>query len=61
MPKQKMTQEDKEEKAFDDLIKTMQIMYHQALKNSIVTGRLKAANGFLTLMVEDLLKREESK
>ena len=61
MPRKKMTQEELEEKAFNSLINSVQTMYHQALENQLITGRLKAVNGLLTLMIEDLNKREESK
>ena len=61
MPRKKMTQEELEEKAFTSLMNSVQTMYHQALENSLITGRLKAVNGLLTLMIEDLNKREESK
>ena len=59
MPRKKMTQEELEEKAFNSLMNSVQIMYHQALENQLITGRLKAVNGLLTLMIEDLNKREE--
>ena len=61
MPRQKMTQLDKESKAFDDLIKVMQTMYKHATKSKTAFGKFKVAHKFSTYMIEDLEKKEESK
>ena len=59
MPRQKMTQEDKEQKAYDDLIKVMQTMYKYASKSKTGFSKFKLAYKFSTYMIEDLNKREE--
>ena len=61
MPRQKMTQEDKEQKAYDDLIKVMQTMYKYAAKSKTGLSKFKLAYKFSTYMIEDLGKKEESK
>ena len=59
MPRQKMTDEDREGKAFNDLIKVMQTMYKHASKSKTGFGKLRVASKFLNIMVEDLEKKEE--
>jgi hypothetical protein len=59
MPRQKMTQEDKEQKAYDDLIKVMQTMYKYAAKSKTGFSKFKLAYKFSTYMIEDLDKKEE--
>jgi len=61
MPRQKMTQLDKESKAFNDLIKVMQTMYKHAAKSKTGLGKFKVAHKFSTYMIEDLEKKEETK
>ena len=58
MPKQKMTQLDKESKAFDDLIKVLQTMYKHATKSKTGLSKFKVAHKFSTYMIEDLEKKE---
>ena len=60
MPRQKMTQLDKESKAFDDLIKVMQTMYKYAAKSKTGFSKFKLAHKFSTYMIEDLDKKEKS-
>ena len=55
----KSTQEDREQKAFNDLIKVMQTMYKHAAKSKTGFSKLKMASKFLNIMVEDLEKKEE--
>jgi len=55
----KSTQEDKEQKAFNDLIKVMQTMYKHAAKSKTGFSKLRVASKFLNIMVEDLEKTKE--
>ena len=55
----KSTQEDREQKAFNDLIKVMQTMYKHAAKSKTGFSKLRVASKFLNIMVEDLEKPEE--
>ena len=55
----KSTQEDREQKAFNDLIKVMQTMYKHAAKSKTGFSKLRVASKFLNIMVEDLEKKEE--
>jgi len=59
MPRQKMTELDKESKAFDDLIKVLQTMYKHAAKSKTALSKFKVAYKFSTYMIEDLEKKEE--
>ena len=53
----KMTQEKREEKSFEDLIKILQTMYNQAIKNKRVVSKLRVANNFLSDLVKELEKK----
>ena len=55
----KSTQEDREQKAFNDLIKVMQTMYKHAAKSKTGFSKFKLAYKFSTYMIEDLDKKEE--
>ena len=55
----KSTQEDREQKAFNDLIKVIQTMYKHAAKSKTGFSKLKVASKFLNIMVEDLEKQKE--
>ena len=55
----KSTQEDREQKAFNDLIKVMQTMYKHAAKSKTGFSKLRVASKFLNIMVEDLEKTKE--
>ena len=55
----KSTQEDREQKAFNDLIKVIQTMYKHAAKSKTGFSKLKMASKFLTYMVEDIENPKE--
>ena len=55
----KSTQEDREQKAFNDLIKVMQTMYKHAAKSKTGFSKLRVASKFLNIMVEDLEKQND--
>ena len=60
MPRQKITQTDREQKEFRTLIRTIDTMCEQAYKNKSVLSKLKVASRFLITIIEDLDKKEES-
>tara|TARA_Y100000816_G_scaffold238232_1_gene184329 strand:- start:444 stop:641 length:198 start_codon:yes stop_codon:yes gene_type:complete len=55
----KSTQEDREQKAFDNFIKVIQTMYKHATKSKTGLSKLKLAHKFLTYMVEDIENPKE--
>ena len=57
----KMTKEQREEKSFEDLIKILQTMYNQAIKNKRVVSKLRGANNFLSDLVKELEKKHNEK
>ena len=61
MPRQKITQTDREQKEFRTLIRTIDTMCDQAYKNKSVLSKLKVSSRFLITIIEDLDKKEETK
>ena len=61
MPRQKITQTDREQKEFRTLIRTIDTMCDQSYKNKSVLSKLKVASRFLITIIEDLDKKEETK
>ena len=59
MPRQKITQTDREQKEFRTLIRTIDTMCDQAIKNPSVLSKLKVASKFLITIIEDLEKQKE--
>ena len=59
MGRQKITQTDREQKEFRTLIKTIDTMCDQAIKNPSVLSKLKVASKFLITIIEDLEKPKE--
>ena len=57
----KMTKEQREEKSFEHLIKILQTMYNQAIKNKRVISKLRVANNFLSDLVKELEKKHNEK
>ena len=59
MVRKKLTQEQKEDKAFETLYMTMLTMMNQAMVNKAVITKLKVANDFLTRMIELLEEKNK--
>ena len=59
MGRQKITQTDREQKEFRALIRTIDTMCDQAIKNPSVLSKLKVASKFLITIIEDLEKQKE--
>ena len=59
MGRQKITQTDREQKEFRTLIRTIDTMCDQAIKNPSVLSKLKVASKFLITIIEDLEKKYE--
>ena len=59
MARQKVTQTDREQKEFRTLIRTIDNMCDQAIKNPSVLSKLKVASKFLITIIEDLEKQKE--
>ena len=59
MGRQKITQTDREQKEFRTLIRTIDTMYDQAIKNPSVLSKLKVASKLLITIIEDLEKPKE--
>ena len=59
MGRQKITQTDREQKEFRTLIRTIDTMCDQAIKNPSVLSKLKVASKFLITIIEDLEKQKE--
>ena len=59
MGRQKITQTDREQKEFRTLIRTIDTMCDQAIKNQSVLSKLKVASEFLITIIEDLEKQKE--
>ena len=57
----KISQEQRHEKSFEDLIKILQTMYNQAVKNKRVVSKLRVANNFLTDLITELEKKHSKK
>tara|TARA_R100001443_G_C3236055_1_gene149568 strand:+ start:276 stop:458 length:183 start_codon:yes stop_codon:yes gene_type:complete len=57
----KISQEQRHEKSFEDLIKILQTMYNQAVKNKRVVSKLRVANNFLTDLITELEKNHSKK
>ena len=57
----KISQEQRQEKSFEDLIKILQTMYNQAVKNKRVVSKLRVANNFLTDLITELEKKHSKK
>ena len=58
MGRQKITQTDREQKEFRPLIRTIDTMCDQAIKNPSVLSKLKVATSFLITIIEDLEKQK---
>ena len=54
-----ITQTDREQKEFRTLIRTIDTMCDQAIKNPSVLSKLKVASEFLITIIEDLEKQKE--
>ena len=59
MGRQKITQTDREQKEFRTLIRTIDTMCDQAIKNPSVLSKLKVASKFLITIIEDLENPKE--